>query len=388
MRRGDLGQPAFGEVEQRVEDRVHRDDRIEEDDRLIHARVGFVVPPDPDNQVAILDGNSAGIAIDALVDRFTPGDEILIAVYPGVTMQVPDFSMSSPGTVVLPTTGHVDDAASIRVSRNSAFSGQVTLSTLADAGDPENPLVLGTLLNAPNPIDYDPNPVTPSIGAGSVVRLDDFDTAGAATGVYALWIRGQAGSPYLTTKYQPFAIQVGTVTKDFVLSTDTALRTIALGGTATFLVNLKNAPAASFGGAVSLSLEAMPGQTLPAGLGAVAFSPASATPTGGTGTSSTLTINAGTLPTGVYQFAVRATGLNGEATPRRVTRLATVTVEVGTAGSSGLRQYVDIVGFSVMRVAYVDANTVKAYAITPMIADMNSPSLRRGQATRLVPWNY
>jgi len=274
------------------------------------------------------------------------------------------------------------------VSRNSAFSGQVTLSTLADAGDPTNPLVLGTLLNGPDPIDYDPNPVTPSIGAGTVVRLDDFDTVGAATGVYALWIRGQAGSPYLTTKHQPFAIQVGTVTKDFVLSTDTSLRTVANGGTATFTVNLKNAPAATFGGTVNLSLEAMPGATLPAGLGAVAFSPASVTPTGGTGTSSTLTINAGTLPTGVYQFAIRATGLNGESTPRRVTRLASVTVEVGTAGASGLRQYVDIVGFAVMRVAYVDANTVKAYAITPMIADMNSPSLRRGQATRLVPWNY
>jgi hypothetical protein len=40
-----------------------------------------------------------------------------------------------------------------------------------------------------------------------------------------------------------------------------------------------------------------------------------------------------------------------------------------------------------MRVVQADANTVKAYAITPMVADMNDPQLRRGQVARLVPWN-
>jgi hypothetical protein len=221
-----------------------------------------------------------------------------------------------------------------------------------------------------------------------VVYLDDFDTAGAATGIYALWLQGQAGSPYLTTKHKPIAIQVGSVNKDFTLSTDASLRNVALGGTATVTVNLTNVASSAFGGSVALTLEPLPGESLPTGLGAFSFSPASVSPSGGNGANTTLSINAGTLPSGSYQFAIRASGINGESTPHRVTRLTTVTLEVGTAGATGLQEYLDIVGFAVMRITYVDANTVKAYAITPMVEDMNSPQLRRGQATRLVPWNY
>ena len=40
-----------------------------------------------------------------------------------------------------------------------------------------------------------------------------------------------------------------------------------------------------------------------------------------------------------------------------------------------------------MRIAAIDANTISAYAITPVLTDMNDPQLRRGQAARLVPWN-
>jgi hypothetical protein len=40
-----------------------------------------------------------------------------------------------------------------------------------------------------------------------------------------------------------------------------------------------------------------------------------------------------------------------------------------------------------MRIATDDSNTVTAYAITPVIADMNDERLRRGQVARLVPWN-
>jgi hypothetical protein len=61
-------------------------------------------------------------------------------------------------------------------------------------------------------------------------------------------------------------------------------------------------------------------------------------------------------------------------------------VDVATGGS-GNEDYIDIVGFAVMRIATMDSNTVSAYAITPVIADPNDPQLRRGQVARLVPWN-
>jgi hypothetical protein len=132
---------------------------------------------------------------------------------------------------------------------------------------------------------------------------------------------------------------------------------------------------------VSLSLDG----PLPAGIGATSFSPSSLTPTA-SGAVSTLTINTGTMASGRYRFVVRASGLNGDSTPRPVTHLLQLWVDVAT-GDSSAQDYVDIVGFAVMRIASVDTNTVSAYAITPVIPDPNDWRLRRGQVARLVPWN-
>ena len=89
---------------------------------------------------------------------------------------------------------------------------------------------------------------------------------------------------------------------------------------------------------------------------------------------------------GRHRLVVRATGVNGDTTPRKVTHLLQLWVDVATGGG-GNEDYIDIVGFAVMRIAAMDSNTVSAYAITPVIADMNDPQLRRGQVARLVPWN-
>lgn len=343
-----------------------------------------VSPPAADNQVAILSGNSAGVAVGAFSNRFAPGDEILVAVYPGVTMQIPDFTMSTTGDVHVDPTGTAANAGSIRVRRNQAFSGSVTLSTVADAGDLANPLVLGTLLNPTSPITYDPNPVTPSLGSGTSVAMQNLQTASAAEGIYALWLKGQAGSPYLTTKYTSFALKVGTVDKDFLFKSDSSEQTAAAAGdSVAFNLNVKRSGGA-FGAVVNLSLEAMPGETLPAGLGSVTFSPAAVTPSS-SGTDSTLTIGTGTLAPGRYQLVVRATGTNGDS--QKVTRLMILTVYVGTSSAAGNQEYVDIVGFAVMRVAGITANSVTAYAITPVIADPLDSRLRRGQVARLSPWN-
>jgi hypothetical protein len=343
-----------------------------------------VSPPDPLDQVAILDGNSAGLAVSAFSKRFAPGDEILVAVYPGITMQIPDFSMSSPGTVTVNADGPTANVGSFRMTRNQAFSGTVTLTTLPDAGDPANPLVLGTMLNPASPITYLPNAATPSLGAGTSVAMQDVQMASAVDGIYSLWIRGQAGSPYLTTKYTPIALQVGAVGRDFTFTSKASEATTTSGGSATFTLNVRRSGDA-FGGNVALSLEAMPGETLPAGLGAATFSPASVTPTNGNGTDSTLTINTGTVAPGRHQFVVRATGTNSDGHP--VTRLMIVTVYVSTASAGGNQEYVDIVGFAVMRVVSIGSNSVTAYAITPVIPDLEDSRLRRGQVARLAPWN-
>jgi hypothetical protein len=343
-----------------------------------------ITPPDPNDQVAIMSGNSTGIVIDAMNTRYVPGEEILVAVYPGNVMAIPDFTITSPGTITLPTSGPTALAGSLKVSRNQAFSGQVTLATLADTLDPANPMVLGTLVGA-DPITYDPNPVTPSLGSGTTVGLTNVTTASAVPGIYAGWIRGQAGAPYLTTKYEPFGIQIGTVTRDFAFTSDASSKdAAAVGNSVAFTLTLANSPVknTNFGNPVTLSVDG----PLPTGVGAITFGSPTVTPSRN-GTATTMTINTGTMAVGSYTFTVRATGMNGDSPSRKVTHLMNVTVRVAPGATGGQDEYVDIVGFAVMRIAGLDSNTVTAYAITPVIADPNDSRLRRGQVAKLVPWN-
>lgn len=342
-------------------------------------------PPDPNDEAAAMNGNSTGTVIDEVAKRFAMGDEVLVAVYSGNVSAIPDFGVTTPATISLPTTGTVASAGSIKVSRNQAFSGQVTLSTLADTLDPANPMVLGTLTGGSSPITYNPNPVTPSLGSGQTVSLQNMTTAGAATGIYTLWIQAQAGSPYLTTKLIPFPIKVGNVNGDFKITADASDKiAVNSGDTVTFQLSLTNASSGSYGRSVGLSLDG----PAPTGIGTVTFSPSSVTPTSA-GVTSTLTINTGTMPTGRYSLVVRATSVNNDTTPRPVTHLLPLTVDVQT-GDSGNQNYVDITGFALMRIAsdpMTNSNTIWAYAITPVILDPDDPQLRRGQAARLVPWN-
>jgi hypothetical protein len=348
-----------------------------------------ISPPDANDQVGIMSGNSTGAAIDAAMDRFAPGDEVLVAVYPGDVMAIPDFAVGSPGTPVLPPSGTTASVGSLQVSRNQAFSGLVTLATLADTLDPANPMVLGTLTGA-DPFTYTPNGVNPSLGNGTAVTITNATTSGATPGIYALWIRGQAGAPYLTTKYTPITVQIGTVDRDFAFTSDASTLTATnAGDSVTVTLTLQNSPNKNqnFGNPVTLSVDG----PLPTGVGPVTFGSTTVTPTKA-GASTTLTINTGTMAAGTYHFTVRATGMNGDSTSRKVTHLMDLTVLAQPGSSSGGDAYVDIVGFAVMRISNIPSvksdasNSISAYAITPMIADPNDARLRRGQVAKLVPW--
>jgi hypothetical protein len=346
----------------------------------------IISPPDPNDQVATLSGNSTGVGIDAFNTRFAPGDAILVSVYSGQTLLIPDFSMGTPGAISLPTSGTVANAGSFKVGRNQSFSGTVTLTTEVDAGDSANPMLTGTLLGGSTPITYSPNAVTPSLGSGQTVDMTNVSTSGAPDGIYTLWLRGEAGSPYLSVKHLPFTVIVGSVSRDFTMTVDASEKFVPLGGTTNFTFTVKRSGPGFGGAGVTLSLEPLPGETLPTGLGTVTFSPANVNPAT-SGTPSTLTISTGTIGPGQYNFVVRATGMNGDSPGRQVTHLLPISLDVETASAGGTQEYVDISGFAVMRVVQADSNTVKAYAITPMVTDMNDPQLRRGQVARLVPWN-
>ena len=343
----------------------------------------IVSPPDPNDQVAVMSGNSTGIAIDAVLSRFTVGQEVLVLVYPGNVMDIPDFTITPPAEIDLLTSGTAN-GGNLKVARNQAFSGTVTLSTLGDPLDSQNPLTNGTMTGGAAAITYNPNPVTPTLGSGQTVALQNITTVGATPGIYTIWVQGQAGSPYLTTKVQPIVVNVGGVIKDFAFTSDVSSFAVASGSTATFDLQLQNSPNknTNFGNPVTLSVDT----PLPVGIGSISFSSPTGSPSK-TGAHSILSINTGTMAPGLYTLTLRATGMNADSTSREVTHLMQVTLNVGGTGSGGSQEYVDISGFAVMRIASMDSNTITAYAITPVISDMNDPQLRRGQVARLVPWN-
>lgn len=340
-------------------------------------------PPDPNDQVALTQGNSAGIIVAALDKRFNPGDVILAAVYSGTVMTIPDFTMPGPTQpLAIGSTENRNNKVTMSVTRNAAFTGQVTTTALPDLNDAASPLTLGTLL----PITFTPNPITPA----GTVTWSQFQTVGAAAGISTIWIEGHSSSPYLTDHYIPVAINVGAVARDFSSSMTPAGTLVPIpttGGTASTTVTFStpNSTTAYFGGAVTLSVEdGPPDQTPggPTGIGTTTFSANNFTLNKNGSQSVTIGFDAGSLPPGEYPITIRATGTNLDG--KKVTHLYPVTLDVATAGTTS--NYVDIMGFTVFRVVSVDSNDVMGYAISPVIADMNDERLRLAQVARLVAW--
>jgi hypothetical protein len=341
-------------------------------------------PPDPNDQIGILDGNNSGIIIDAVDGRYVPGDEILAAVYSGTVMTIPDFALTVASTTTIGTTQNRNGAVTMSATKNNSFTGTVTTSAFTDWGDPANPY--GTTLS---PLTFTPNPATPA----TTITWATFNTTAAPVGIYTIWIQGHSPSPYLTDHYYPVAINIGGVTRDFS-STGSGLlipvTTTGETGTGSFTISTPNNGSTAFSLAaapstVTLTLEGGPQSNgvLPVGLGATSLTPSSFTLTRGQSQSIAVSINGGSLGPGEYPLTIRATGANSEG--QVVTRLIPITFDIATAGTSS--NYVDIMGFAVFRITDVNSNSIDGYAISGVYADMNDPALRRGQVARLVPWN-
>jgi Putative Flp pilus-assembly TadE/G-like len=337
-------------------------------------------PPDPNDQVAIMDGNSAGIVISAIGDRYAPGNEILAAVYSGTTMTIPDYTYAVPSSVSIATTQTRDNAVTMTVTKNTAFTGVVTTTAFADWGDATNPLTKGTLA----PLTFSPNPATPD----TTITWTTFRTTAAAPGIYTIWIKGHSSSPYLTDHYYPVAVNVGGVARDFTSSgggTTFAMTATGQTATGTITISTPNSATTAFLGNVTLSLEGGPGDNgvLKGTMGSATLSPSTFTLNRNDSQTVNVSINGGGLGPGEYPLTIRATGVNGDGI--RVTRLIPVLLDIATASTSN--EYVDIMGFAVFRITDVNSNSIDGYAISGVYGDMNDPALRRGQVARLVPWN-
>ncbi len=378
-------------------------------------------PPSGDTQVAVLSGNSTSFVVQQFDDTFRVGDRVLLAVYDGTVMEIPDFTISPPVEISVPgTTVTPFDGPTTTISRNDDFHSTVTLSLRGDdgaaaAGHPEHDILPNPSVTPPaggdmtEPI-WSQNVFEPA-KSGTTVRLNDIQTSAIPPGIYTAWLEGESGNPYYQRRRVPVPVRVQTdgnndgdyndagdvkVTRDFSLDNSVLDgSTATLGGTISLPLrvstgngssNWGSGPAAETGvtlGWDSDSLTSCSLQPRALGLGSISFGATSVAPSTGTGTAMTLTINTSGLAQGCYLFTLRANGTNSNGQP--VTHLETVRFTVATTSSSG--QYVDVIGFAVFHIDAVGSNDIIGHAVTGIAADPNDPSLRRAQRARLVPWS-
>jgi hypothetical protein len=360
-------------------------------------------PADPNDQVAVLVGNDSAMVLGNISQVHAVGDRILLAVYNGTVMEIPDFSVTPPIAIVLPsTTGAPVSGPSFVVSRNESFNSTVSLHLHGDhlTGTPAYDLIPG------EPPDNDP-PTAGTINqpiwstdvfipdlAGTTVAMGSMSSNTVPAGIYTVWLEGHSGDPYFQTRRYPTAVRIGGAVRDFSFGNSTTSATIAtLGGTATVQLYVSTTSASSTrwgptGTSVALSVDAGSFSDCTYGAatigpGQLAVSPSSVTPSSsGNGAAATLSINSFGLAPGCYTFVVRGVGTNSAGQP--VTHLQPITFTVATATTTG--QYVDLIGFAVFEIMDLNANAITARAVSPIAADANDPLLRRAQRARLVPW--
>jgi Flp pilus assembly protein TadG len=380
-------------------------------------------PPNGDTQVGVLSGNSTSFVVQQFDDSFKIGDRVLLGVYDGTVMEIPDFAISPPVQISLPSTTTTPvDGPTFEVSKNADFLSTVTLHLHGDtdataAGHPEFDLIPDPSVTPPDPgklsePTFTPNTFEPTTH-GIDVDMTDFETNAVVPGIYTVWLEGHSGDPYYQRRRVPVPVVVQTdanadgdyndasdvkVTRDFFLDNSVLDgSTEVLGGTITMPIRVMrtNASATRWDGgpsvetAVELSWDPdsfsdcgldLDDESL--GFGTVSFSSGSVTPTTNPGALSTLTITTTGLSQGCYLFTLRAHGTNGDGQP--VTHLETIRFTVASTETSG--QYVDIIGFAVFQIDDITANDIIGHAVSGISADPNDQLLRRAQRARLAPW--
>ena len=380
-----------------------------EGDYLIDGYPGPGFPPvtspaDPNDQVAALLGNDSPMVVGNFNETFEVGDRVLLAVYNGTVMQIPDFAITPPAVITVPsTTGSPINGPNFTVSRNSEFNSTVTLHVHGDAaasaiGHPQWDILPDPPVTPPGAGDMNQPTWSTDVFIpnknGTTVGMSGIRTNAIPAGIYTVWLEGHSGNPYFQTRRAPVAVKVGGAARDFSLANSTTSATIAAaGGSTSIPIYVSTTTTASTkwgagGSAVSLSVDAgsfTDCSLAPATIGAgqLTLSASSVTPSSsGSGALSTLTINSVGLAPGCYKFNVRAHGTNGDGQP--VVHLLPVTVTVATQASTG--SYVDVIGFGVFEITAIDSNSIFGRAVSGISANQNDGSLRRAERARLSTW--
>jgi Flp pilus assembly protein TadG len=356
--------------------------------------------PTGELQVATLSGHSTDHLVDVFDEIYDPGDRVLLAVYDGTVRAIPDFSITPPSRITLPTTTATpEDGPNFIVSRNDEFTAVVELELVgdADASDPAlnilpTPGTAAPATGTMNEPIFNPDGFTFGGSTSSrTIAMEDISTNDVEPGIYTVWVKGTSSSPVKSRRY-PVPVYVGGATRGYHL-TNSALSASAasLGDAVAFTIRVRTdgwstggpaTPVALSWDAASLTDCLLNPVAQPPGM-TVGFGAPSVTPGGGQGTPSTMTVDTDGLASGCYLFTVRAHATNSDDQP--VTRLATATLYVAAEPLEG--EYVEIIGFAAFEIANVTANTITGRAISQICADPNCAELRVVQRARLIPWS-
>jgi Flp pilus assembly protein TadG len=364
-----------------------------------------ITPPDPNDQIAALVGNDTAMIVSNFSQVYGVGDRILLAVYNGTVMAIPDFAIAPPSLITLAsTTGSAVNGPSFSVTRNAAFSSTVTLHLHGDedaaaAGFPAYNILPTPPVSPPaaghmNQPTWSTDVFVPAKN-GTTVKMSGILTNAIPAGIYMVWLEGHSGNPYFQARRYAVPVAIGGAVRDFSLINSTwGGSTPTIGGSISLPIYVSTSTASSTkwgssGSAVAVSWDpaSFTNCTFTSasiGPGQITFSSSSVTPSSsGSGALSTMTISTVGLAPGCYRFNVRATGINGSGQP--VTHIQSAVINVASESSTGT--YVDIIGFEVFKVTDLNANEILGRAVSGVYADPNDPNLRRAQRARLIPWS-
>lgn len=353
-----------------------------------------ISPPDPQDQVGIMDGNSAGIIVDAMQTRFNVGDMFICALYDGTVRTIPAFWLTSTSPIPALTAGAppLATAGAVQVTPNKAFVDQVALSIV------QKPDWLT--------IGFPPGNIAPNYPQGTTINFTNASVAaGTPDQVDTVWVKGAdtnvPNNQNAPDFYLPVPVMVGSVDKDFSWSpTSPQLAPSVWGDFVTFNITITTDAANNFTGSNDVVVS-----TDQSGTVAPAW-PAGSFWFNGTQGQTTATVSLST-PTGQgshhtrsgsFTFTVNTTALGGQATYS----IPLVFTATNSSGESirhvdvlkvlgNVQQtssnYVDIIGFAAYRITSMDANTIWGQIVTPIAATPDDGQLRIALQPRLVPWS-
>ena len=227
-------------------------------------------PADPNDQVATFNGNDTAMVMGNFSQVHAVGDRIMLAVYNGTVMQIPDFAISPPAAFTVPsTTGSPMAGPNLGLTERRLQQhrhpapprrrkrGRGRVPGLRHRAGPSR-LTPGQRRHEPADL------VDRCLHSGQERHHREHerhpDERRSRRGIYTVWLEGDSGNPYFQTRRYAVPVKVGGAVRDFkFVNSTTSGSTPSLGGTISLPVYVSTTSASTTkwgaGSAVALTID-------------------------------------------------------------------------------------------------------------------------------------